>query len=56
MPDTSYRGYVIVNDKGQWCVNLGIEKGWKCFATLEQAKSAIDERIREIEQETKGRP
>lgn len=52
----SYRGYAITEDDGQWCVKLGVEKGVQCFSSLEEAKAAVDARIREIEEETTGRP
>jgi hypothetical protein len=51
-----YHGYVIISEQGKWCVNLGIERGVECFDSLDDAKAAVDERLREIEQETKGRP
>jgi hypothetical protein len=50
-----YRGYVITHDDThddiQWCVNLGLKKGIKCFSSLDDAKAAVDERISEIEKE-----
>jgi hypothetical protein len=55
MNSVSYLGYLITEDNGRWCVNLGIELGIKCFGSLEEAKRAVDERVRKIEGETGGR-
>jgi hypothetical protein len=51
-----HRGYVIREENGRWCVNLGIEKGIQCFDSPDEAKAAVDARIREIEEQTKGKP
>ena len=49
-----YNGYPIREDKGKWCVNLGIKIDTKCFDLLDDAKKAVDKRIQEIEEETRG--
>ena len=56
MNSVAYRGYTITEDNGRWCVNLGVAKGVQCFDSLDEAKAAVDARIREIEEETKNRP
>ncbi len=56
MDTINYRGYVIRKEDDEWCVNIGIEKGVQCFSSLDAAKAAVDARITEIEEETKGRP
>lgn len=52
MQSVPYRGYAITEDDGLWCVSLGILKGRQCFSSLDAAKAAVDERIKEIENET----
>ena len=56
MSNKGYRGYAIREDGNEWCVNLGLDKGVQCFGSLDAAKAAVDARITEIEEETKGRP
>ncbi len=56
MTTIGYRGYSITEENDRWCVNLGLTKGIQCLGSLDEAKAAVDARIREIEEETKGRP
>jgi hypothetical protein len=41
--EENYKGHRLIEQMGVWCVSLGLDGGWKCFETVEEARKCVDE-------------